>query len=268
MLNSTATGNVVQGNYIGINAAGTAALPNTNLVGGIQVTNGATGNTIGGAVAGAGNVVSGNAQHAIAVGAGTANDNVIQGNFIGTDPTGAIRIANGGIGVDVVSSQRTIVGGPGLARNVISGNGTGIQIRTGAAGTKVQNNYIGLNAAGTAAISNGVGISINSNAGINTIGGSAAGEGNVISGNNGTGISVQSGSNGTLIQGNLIGLDAAGSADLGNTGDGINLNAVSGTTVGGTTAGARNVVSGNNNAGIRITGAAATGNSCAGTTLA
>ena len=113
VLNSTATGNVVQGNYIGVNAAGTAALPNTNLVGGIQVTNGASGNTIGGAVAGAGNVVSGNTQHAITVGAGTANDNVIQGNFIGTDPTGVIRIANGGIGVDIVSGQRTIVGGPG-----------------------------------------------------------------------------------------------------------------------------------------------------------
>ena len=71
-----------------------------------------------------------------------------------------------GIGVDVVSAQRTIVGGPGLARNVISGNGTGIQIRTSASGTKVQNNYIGLNAAGTAAIFNGLGISINSNAGV------------------------------------------------------------------------------------------------------
>ena len=62
----------------------------------------------------------------------------------------------------------------------------------------------------------------------------------------------------------MIGLDAAGSADLGNTGDGINLNGVSGTIVGGTTAGARNVVSGNNNAGIRVTGAAATGNQIRG----
>ncbi len=111
------------------------------------------------------------------------------------------------------------------------------------------------NAAGTAAIFNGLGISINSNAGVNTIGGTGTGEGNVISGNNGNGILVQTGSNGTIIQGNLIGLDAGGTVDLGNTGDGINLNGVSGTTVGGTAAGARNVISGNNNVGIRITGA-------------
>ena len=63
-------------------------------------------------------------------------------------------------------------------------------------------------------------ITLEGNAGINTIGGSGAGEGNVISGNTGNGITVQSGSNGILIQGNVIGLDAAGSVDLGNTGDG------------------------------------------------
>ena len=250
----TATGNVVQGNYIGVNVTGTAALPNTLLQGGINVTNGASGNTIGGSVAGAGNVVSGNTQHAITVFGSTTNDNVIQGNFIGTNPTGLIRLANGGIGVDVVSAQRTIVGGPGAARNVISGNGTGMQIRTGAAGTVVQNNYIGVNAAGTAAIFNGTGITINDNAVGNTIGGATAGLGNVISGNTATGLSLASGSNGNTIQGNFIGVDAAGNADLGNTGDGINLNGVSGTIVGGTTPGARNVVSGNNNVGIRVTG--------------
>ena len=255
-----ATGNVIQGNYIGIDAGGSGPLPNTPTVGGIQLTNGASGNTIGGAVAGAGNVVSGNTTHAISVFGSTTNDNVIQGNFIGTGPGGTTRIANGGIGVDVVSTQRTIVGGPGLARNVISGNGTGIQIRTGAVGTKVQGNYIGLNAAGTAVIFNSLGISINSNAGVNTIGGTGAGEGNVVSGNNGQGITIQSGSNGTIIQGNLIGLDAGGTVDLGNTSDGINLNGVSGTVIGGTASGARNVISGNNSVGIRIQGVAATGN--------
>ena len=238
--NSTATGNVVQGNYIGLTATGAAVLPNGGGAGGVQIFNGASGNTIGGAVAGAGNVVSGNTGNGISVG-GAANDNVVQGNFIGADPTGVVRFANGGIGVDIVNAQRTIVGGPGLARNVISGNGTGIQIRTGAAGTKVQGNYIGLNAAGTAAIFNGPGISINSNAGVNTIGGTGAGEGNVISGNSGAGINIQGNSNGTIIQGNLIGLDPGGSLDLGNTGDGINLNGVSGTIVGGATPGARNV---------------------------
>ena len=79
---------------------------------------------------------------------------------------------------------------------MISGNGTGIQIRTSASGTMVQNNYIGLNAAGTQPISNGTGISINNNATGNTIGGTAAGAGNVISGNTGSGINIQTGANG------------------------------------------------------------------------
>ena len=209
---STATGNVVQGNYLGLNAAGTTALPNSAFSGAIQIFNGASNNTIGGTVAGAGNVISGNTFGAIGVNGAATADNLIQGNYIGTDPTGAVRIANSGVGVDVGSSLRTIVGGPGLARNVISGNTTGIQIRNSASGTKVQNNYIGLNAAGSSPIFNGTGISINNNAGVSTIGGTGPGDGNVISGNNGNGINIQTGSNGTIIQGNLIGLDAGGSA--------------------------------------------------------
>ena len=86
--NSTATGNLVQGNYIGINAAGTAALPNTAAQGGITLRDGASGNTIGGAVAGAGNVVSGHPMHAVTIINANTNDNIVQGNFIGTDPTG------------------------------------------------------------------------------------------------------------------------------------------------------------------------------------
>ena len=264
LANSTATGNVVQGNYIGVNVTGTAAVPNTLLQGGILVNNGASSNTIGGASPGAGNVVSGHTQHAVTVIGPTTNDNIIQGNFIGTNPTGMSRLANGGIGVDIVSAQRTIVGGPGLARNVISGNGNGMQIRTGASGTVVQNNYIGVNASGSAAIFNGTGININDNAIGNTIGGATAGLGNVISGNTAIGLSLASGSNGNTIQGNFIGVDAAGNSDLGNTSDGISLNGVSGTIVGGTTPGARNVISGNNSAGIRVTGAAATGNQIRG----
>ena len=189
--NATATGNVVQGNYIGLNAAGNAALPNGGGVGGIQIFNGASGNTLGGAVAGAGNVVSGNTGNGISVNGAAANDNLVQGNFIGTDPTGAVRIANGQIGVDIISAQRTIVGGPGLARNVISGNGTGIQIRTNASGTAgseqlhrpERRRHCGTlqrrrDLPSTATLS------------ATRSAASTAGAGNVISGNNGAGINV------------------------------------------------------------------------------
>ena len=103
-------------------------MPNQGVQSGINITNGASNTSV------LGNVVSGNTQHAVTVFGATTNDNVIQGNFIGTDPTGLIRLANGGIGVDVVSASNTVVGGAGAARNIISGNGTGIQLRTGAAG--------------------------------------------------------------------------------------------------------------------------------------
>ena len=77
-------------------------------------------------MAGAGNVISGNGTTLSPSSAATTNDNVVQGNFIGTGPAGATRIANGAM-LSVGSPQRTIVGGPGHARNVISGNGTGIR---------------------------------------------------------------------------------------------------------------------------------------------
>ena len=158
-------------------------MPNAGVQSGISI-NGASSNTV------RGNVVSGNTQHAVTIFGTASSGNVVQSNFIGTDPTGTLRIANGGIGVDVVSARNTVIGGPGAARNIISGNGTGIQIRTGATGTRVENNYIGINAAGTAAIANSVGISITDAANANAIGGTTAGAGNVISGNTSSGVSV------------------------------------------------------------------------------
>src|SRR5205085_5405634 len=142
------TGNIVQGNYVGTSASGTVAVPNVGLQSGIFIQQGVLNRILD-------NVVSGNAVHAVTICCVGATRNAVQGNFIGTDPTGMVRVANGGIGVDVVSGANNVIGGAGAARNVISGNQTGMQIRTGATGTLVQNNYIGVNAAGTAALPNG-----------------------------------------------------------------------------------------------------------------
>jgi hypothetical protein len=92
---SAATGNVAAGNFVGTNAAGTAALGNQGP--GVQIDGGASANTIGGIVSGAGNVISGNGANGsetsgIALGdAGTAN-NVIAGNLIGTNAAGTAAI--------------------------------------------------------------------------------------------------------------------------------------------------------------------------------
>jgi len=60
------TGNVAEGNYVGLNAAGTGAIPNAFSGGGIF--NGATGNTIGGTAPGSGNVISGNTDQGLYIG--------------------------------------------------------------------------------------------------------------------------------------------------------------------------------------------------------
>jgi titin len=94
------------------------------------------------------------------------------------------------------------------------------------------------------------------------IGGTAAGAGNLISGNKGFGvIVVDPDSNRNVIQGNLIGTDVTGTADLGNSSVGVVIGAgASNNMVGGTEAGARNLISGNDSAGVHIDTVGSTGN--------
>jgi hypothetical protein len=84
-------GNKVQGNYIGTNAAGTESLANNNGV----VIDGGAGNTIGGTKAAAHNVISGNSTFGIRISFPGADDNKVQGNFIGTDVNGTVRDPDG-----------------------------------------------------------------------------------------------------------------------------------------------------------------------------
>ena len=95
---SGTTDNVVAGNLIGTNAAGTAALGNGG-VAGIRITPGAQRNRIGTNGDGLSddlerNVISGNAGNGVQIdGAGTSQ-NVVAGNFIGTDVAGTVAIPN------------------------------------------------------------------------------------------------------------------------------------------------------------------------------
>ncbi len=207
---SASTGNVIQGNRIGTNPGGTAAIPNTGVQSGILLQ-GAPNNTIGGTAAGAGNLVSGNAQHAVTIIGATASGNLVQGNLIGTAADGTTPLGNStGIGVDIVTANNNTVGGPGAARNVIANNQTGIQIRTNATGNVVQNNAI--------LGSSQLGVRIEDTSG-NTIGGSAAGAGNLIQNNSRGVIVVTATSARNAILGNSISGSAGGlGIDLGTTG--------------------------------------------------
>jgi CSLREA domain-containing protein len=180
-------------------------------------------------------------------------NHLVEANFIGVDVTGtaAADNAGGGIVIDSTSSGNTIGGTAPGAGNVISGNvGDGIFITS--ADNVVEGNLIGTDASGTAAVPNGAnGVEISSSSAVdNRVGGSAAGAGNVVSGNTSTGVQVIGGTRGTVIEGNLIGADATGTVPLGN-GQGVLVKDAS-ATVGGMSPEAGNVISGNLGSGVTI----------------
>jgi len=216
-------GTLIQGNFIGTDVNGNADLGNS--VSGVWVTFAAN-TSIGGASAGAGNVISGNNAQGIHVQGGATT--TIQGNYIGTNAAGTSALGNSAAGIRVESANNTIGGTAVGARNVISGNsgsnGYGVIVTgTGSTGNFIQGNYIGTNAAGTAALGNGTGVQISSGASTNTVGGSAADAGNVISGNSIAGVSIQSPTTTSTIRGNVIGLDVSGTSAIGN-GQGVYVN--------------------------------------------
>src|SRR5207248_10443461 len=142
------------------------------------------------------------------------------------------------------------------ARYVSSGHSIGVHLNSTAA-TAMQGNFIGTDATGTARLGNtDIGINMKSSNGT-VIGGTATGAGNLISAN-GTGIQIAPGARTAIqIQGNLIGTDVNGTADLGNTGNGVSINDsafAANVTIGGTDPAARNVISGNDGVGIELRG--------------
>jgi PKD repeat protein len=229
-------------------------------------------------------------EQAIAI---VSDNNVIEGCFIGTNAAGDTRLlANGSTlsafgAIFVAQGADNRIGGTlPAARNVIEANGdVGIRVSddnrpVGVSNTVIQGNYIGTNAAGTAAVNApdngrhiGVGIVIGGANTLNTIvGGTEPGAGNLISGNGGAvadneeepGIIIGSpdGTGDVTIQGNLIGTNAAGTAAIGNHAGGIR--AVSNGTItrlviGGPQSGARNVIAGNGFDGLAPGGAVSAG---------
>lgn len=244
-----ATGNVIQGNYIGTNAAGTAPLSRVGT--GIELRGGSLGTTIGGLTTAARNIISGNSS---AIYDYTSNT-LVQGNYIGTDVTGTGAVPNV-IGVVLEGGSNKTVGGSVTgAGNVISGNGTGgndhgIRLSNTVSAT-VQGNRIGTNATGTAALGNGGhGIQVFNSTNC-LIGGTTVGARNLISANRFNGISLNTAS--TTVQGNYIGTDVNGTANLGNglpTGSaGIEISGGTNNTIGGTNPGEGNIIAFNGCAG-------------------
>ena len=236
ILLETNGGDMVEGCMIGTNASGTQSVPNDTGIG-IQAS---TSDTIGGTTAAERNIISGNNDEGIAIADTTATGNLIEGNYIGTDPTGKVAVGNlygilltdlnnGGLGF----SSATTIGGTAFgAGNVISGNDIGVEFYH-SGNNLVLGNSIGVTADGDAGPGNtesGIVLLDTSN---NTIGGAndATGDAfsNVISGNGQTndaysgGVAILGKSSGNLVQNNTIGTDSNALTSVPNTPSGVRL---------------------------------------------
>jgi CSLREA domain-containing protein len=129
---SSATGNLIQGNYIGTNPGGTLDYGNT--LDGILV-GGAQSNLIGGTGGGQGNLISGNNSDGIEI-SGGATGNLVYGNMIGTEWDGSPSIPNSGYGVNIDGANDNLVDND----NTIAFNGgSGVYVKVGVPGTGIQN---------------------------------------------------------------------------------------------------------------------------------
>jgi titin len=246
--------NVVSGDTIGLSQNGTKALQNGQ---GVELIGGSTGNTIGGTTAAARDVISGNTGDGVYVNNSGTSGNVVEGDYIGTDPTGLHSIANNwGVFVTGGATNNTFGGTSTAARDLISGNAwTGLELNgSGTSGNVVEGDWIGTNSTGNAALANpGAGVAISQGASSNTV------TGDVISGNSYAGVWISASSN-NVVTADIVGLGQNGTTAVANAQGVEILNGATGNTIGGTTAGARDVISANAGNGVRITGSGTTGN--------
>ena len=233
VMGAGSTGNVIQGNFLGTNRIG-QALPSSGAVDGVSLA-GASGTTIGGTTAAARNLFGNIAFYGVLI--HQSPNTTVEGNWLGIDASGqsSLPITQQTINDDG-SSSGVVIGGltstPGSAPGNVIGASLNEGLRVAGAGTLVEGNTIGLNAAGTGAVGSPFGISVE---GAATIGGSDPGARNVVSGNQNAGIYVV-GSN-AVVQGNDVGTNPAGTSAVPNS-VGIEIGsqysgAVSGVTVSG-----------------------------------
>ena len=273
---------VIQGNYLGTNASGTAAITSNYGVVAIAGTGDVIGTvTIGGTTAGAGNLVSGNLLNGVRIdlggGGGTLGGATIQGNIVGLDATGVNALPNAGDGIAVLKNASAtmgpvlIGGATAAARNIVSSStnsAQGIHLNGSPATTSVLGNFIGTDVTGTVGRPNQAnGILLQNGAA--TIGGAAAGAGNLIAANLNGGILV-SDSTATIL-GNLIGTQIDGVTPLANGAFGVQVtqgSAATQVTLGGVAPGQANrILIGASQTGVTVGGttarAAIRGNSIA-----
>ncbi len=251
--------NVIKGLIITrFQGAGIFVLGNYTTIAGNQVvSNGGSGivvdsarNRIGGTDPTNRNVISANSEDGIFINGPDSVQNTVQGNYIGTDVSGATSNGNGNAGILIAAPSNQIGGPATAARNVICGHTADAGIRIAsyeAHHNLVEGNYIGVNAGGSTAVGNSTGIQIFGPASNNVIGGTAAGAGNIISGNHGDGISFETECRDNTVAGNYIGTDAAGALALSNGQSGVGVYKCPANVIG-----TGNLISGNGQWGVDV----------------
>jgi hypothetical protein len=213
---ATAVGTLVQANLIGTDLTGEIDLGNAQA--GVLIPQNATDTVIEGDAKGS-QVISGNNQGIVISGA-SATGNLIEGNLIGTDKTGESAMPNAQQGVYIEGASGNTIGGTtSAALNLISANDWGIQLDgVGATGNSIEGNDIGTDVSGAARLGNEIdGVVVSNGASNNTIGGTAAGAGNIIAFQVTDGVLVESG------VGNSIGNSILSNSIFGNGHLGIDL---------------------------------------------
>lgn len=243
---ANATRNRVEGNFVGFNEGERLALFLGNQDG-IRIQSAA--NTIGGAQAGSGNVLSANLRHGLVLDGEAAARNVVLGNVVGANRAGGVDAGNALAGLLIANAPDNTIGGTSAgAGNLLSGNDAGLVLDGEAAMRNwVAGNRIGTDATGAADLGNA-----REGVRIRDASGNRIGPGNVIGGNNVGVRLLGAASTGNRIEGNAIGTDAMGAIDLGNATDGVRIEDGSGQTIGGLAAGAGNRIRYNLGDGVRI----------------
>jgi len=216
---TNSNGNVVSGNYIGLDASGTFAV--SNAYNGIGIWAGSSSNIIGGSKVGTGNVISGNFDYGIYISDSNTTGTVVQGNYIGVNASATGIVSNTWSGLYLAGGST----GNLIANNVVSGNGSyGLFISDpGTSNNTIQGNFIGTDARGVNALPNSyMGVGIWGGAASNLIGGATAAARNIISGNGNNGIGTGfATSGGNVFEGNYIGVTSNGLSALPNNGVGV-----------------------------------------------
>ncbi|MFN8375382.1 MAG: hypothetical protein U0694_21200 [Anaerolineae bacterium] len=219
--------NIIQCNFIGTDTTGTVDLGNGNY--GIRFDNSAN-NTIGGGTPGVRNLISANGGAGLALVGGTSTGNIVQGNYIGTNVNGTAALGNSGAGLDIGGANSNIFGGTPAQRNIISANTLGISLSAGASNNTVQGNYIGTDVNGTANLGN-INDGIRIDGSNNLVGSISGSDPNTISFNTGNGVRIVSGSGNHIVSNSIhsngalgIDIDPVGvtANDMGDGDTGVN----------------------------------------------